>query len=316
MRVLLAGATGAIGRQLLPMLLDAGHEVHGTTRDAGRAEELEAAGATAHVVDFLRPGAAAELIEQVKPQVVIDQLTSLPEHFDPRHAADAWATNDRIRREGSGSLIEAAEAGGVERYILQSISFTCQPGDDRLKVESDPLWRDAPAPFNETVAVVEANENAVTRSKTFAGVVLRYGFLYGPGTWWADGGSTFEAVKKRGYPIIGDGAGVNSLVHVHDAAGATLRAIDHGRGTYNIVDDEPAAFNTLIPRFAELIGAKPPVKVPAFLARMQVGRYLVAAATKMPGASNAKARSELGWTPAVPSWRTGLRDYRDSSPTR
>lgn len=311
MRVLLAGATGAIGKPLIPLLKAAGHEVHGTTRSAEKCAQLESAGATAQIVDLLEPGAATELIARVEPDVVIDQLTSLPQVFDPRKAKAAYLANDRIRRDGSGALIDAAAAAGVGRYVAQSVAFIYRPGAPGLRSEEDPVWSDAPPPFDASVGVLTENEKKLTDGGAVTGVVLRYGFFYGPGTWYATGGSTYEAVAQRKYPLIGGGTGVSSLVHVSDAAAATAIAAERGEGVYNIVDDDPAPMGEMIPAFAEMIGARPPRGLPAWIARPVAGKYLVAAATELPGASNAKAKSELGWSPRIASWREGLRDHRD-----
>lgn len=312
MRILLAGATGAIGRPLLPMLIADGHEVFATTRSAEKTGDIAAAGASAEVVDFLEPGAAEALIARVKPDVVIDELTSLPQAFDPRNAKDAYAANDRIRREGTGALIAAAEAGGVERYVVQSVAFIYRPGGDALKVESDPIWSDAPEPFATSVAVLDANEQKVVQSAAFTGVVLRYGFLYGPGTWFETGGSTWEAIKSRKYPLLGGGTGMQSLIHVSDAARATVLAATGAAGIFNVVDDDPAPLSEVVPFVAELAGAKKPLAVPAWLGGLLAGKYLAAAATRLPGASNAKAKAELGWSPEIASWREGIQHYRDS----
>lgn len=312
MRVLLAGATGAIGRPLVPKLLAAGHEVHATTRSSERAEAIAAAGATPEIVDFLKPGAADKLVARVQPEVVIDQLTSLPQMFDPKEvAANGFAANDTIRFEGTGALIRAAEDHGVKRYVVQSIAFLYAPGDGQIKSEDAAVWTDAPAPFAKSVDVVTLNERKVTQSDKFTGVALRYGDLYGPGTWFASGGTTSETIRSRQYPVIGGGQGINSLLHVSDAAAAAVLAVERGEGIYNIVDDEPVATSELLPYVAELLGAKPPRKVPAWIARRVAGDFLVARATKQVGASNAKAKSELGWTPGLPTWRDGLREYRD-----
>lgn len=311
MRVLLAGATGAIGRPLLPMLVAAGHEVHATTRRPGQAAALEAAGTTPEVVDFLKPGAASELIKRVQPEVVVDQLTSLPQNFNPRRLAEAFAANDKIRREGTGALISAAENEGVKRYIAQSIAFLYAPGGRQIETEEAPLWFEAPEPFGRSVEVLSQNERRVTQSERFTGVVLRFGDLYGPGTWFATGGSTTESIRSRKFPLVGGGNGMNSLVHVSDAATAAALAVERGAGIYNVVDDDPAPFSEFVPYVAELLGAKKPQDVPAWLARMVAGRFLTAKATTQVGASNAKAKSALGWTPGLPTWRDGLRDYRD-----
>lgn len=311
MRVLLAGATGAIGRPLLPMLIAGGHEVHATTRHAERAAELQAAGAAVEIVDFFKPGSADKLIRKVRPEVVVDQLTNLPKDFDRREAEAAYAANDAIRFEGTGALIRAAEDHGVERYVAQSIAFLYAPGKGEIRTEEDPVWTDAPLPFSRSVEILALNERKVTQSEKFSGVVLRFGSLYGPGTWYATDGSTCESIRNRQFPLVGGGTGLNSLVHVSDAAAAAALAVERGTGIYNVVDDEPAPFSELTPYVAELLGAKRPRKVPAWIARRAAGEFLTAAATSQSGASNAKAKEELGWTPSLPSWRDGLRDHRD-----
>jgi nucleoside-diphosphate-sugar epimerase len=314
MRVLLAGASGAIGRPLVPMLLAAGHEVHATTRNADRAAALEAAGATSHVVDFLKPGSASRIVQKVQPEVIVDQLTSLPQDFDPRDADTAFAANDTIRFEGTGALLRAAEDNGVNRYVAQSIAFLYAPARGEVKSETDPVWADAAPPFGKSIEVLDLNERKVTRSDKLTGVVLRFGALYGPGTWFATDGSNCQTIRKRRYPLIGGGTGLNSLIHVSDAAAAATIAVEKGDGIYNVVDDEPAPFSELIPYVAELLGAKRPYKVPAWIARRVAGEFLTTVATSQAGASNEKAKQELGWTPLIPTWRDGLRDFRDSTP--
>jgi nucleoside-diphosphate-sugar epimerase len=311
MRVLLAGATGAIGRPLLPLLVADGHEVFATTRSPDRAKAIEAAGATAELVDFLRPGSANRLVAKVRPEVVVDQLTSLPKEFDRKQIAQAFAANDQIRFEGTGALLRAAEDHGVKRYVAQSIAFLYAPGGSNIKSESDPVWVDAPEPFARSVDILMLNERKVTENEKLSGVVLRFGDLYGPGTWLATDGSTSQAVRDRQFPLIGGGKGMNSLIHVSDAAAAAALAVESGEGIYNIVDDEPTPSSDLIPYLAELLDAKKPRKVPTWVARTAAGEFLTAKATLQPGASNAKAKAELGWAPRISSWRDGLRDHRD-----
>jgi nucleoside-diphosphate-sugar epimerase len=311
-RVLVAGGTGAIGRPLLPKLLAAGHEVYATTRNPERAKSIEAAGATAEIVDFLKPGSANKLIAKVRPEVIVDQLTSLPKAFDPKEfAKNGFADNDQIRFEGTGALIRAAEDHGVKRYVAQSIAFLYAPGAGAVQTEVAAVWSDAPAPFAKSVEVVTTNERKLLQSEGLEGVVLRYGDLYGPGTWWASNGSTSESIRARQYPVVGGGKGINSLIHVSDAATAAVLAVGAGAGIYNVVDDEPVASHELLPYVAGLLDAKPPRKVPGWIARRVAGDFIVARATEQVGASNAKAKSELGWTPGIPSWRDGLRDHRD-----
>lgn len=313
MRILLAGATGAIGRPLVPLLLAAGHEVVGTTRREERAERLRAAGATPVLCDLLEPGRARALVAEQRPDVVIDQLTSLPDDFDLRRK-DVYDANDRVRRDGSGALISAAAELGVRRYVLQSIAFLYAPVGGPVKTEDDPVWDDAPQPFGRSVAILRANELAVLAAP-FTGLVLRYGFFYGPGTYFAGDGSTTQQIRARRYPVVGGGEGVLSVVHVADAAAATALAAERGpAGVYNVADDEPTPVRELVPAVARLLGAKPPWRVPVWLARLLAGSYAVAAATQVRGASNEKAKRELGWTPLLPSWREGLRSYRDGDP--
>jgi nucleoside-diphosphate-sugar epimerase len=312
MRVLLAGATGAIGRPLLPLLLQKGYEVHATTRSEARALELAAAGATAEIVDFLKPGTGSKLVQRVQPDVIVDQLTSLPQRFDPKQIGTAFIANDNIRFEGTGALLRAAEDNGVKRYVGQSIAFLYDPAGGGVKTEDSPSWLDAPAPFGHSVEILTLNERKITQSEKLTGVVLRFGDLYGPGTWYETDGSTCETIRERQYPIVGGGHGVNSLIHVSDAAAAAALAVEQGAGIFNIVDDEPVENSELIPYLAQLLEAKQPRKVPAWLARRVAGDFIVASATKKVGASNAKAKSELGWHPGIASWRDGLRDHRDS----
>lgn len=315
MKVLVAGSQGAIGRPLVAALLAAGHEVVGTTRREDRAAVLRAAGAQAVVCDLLEPGRARALVAETAPEVVIDQLTSLPRDFDPRRK-DLYDANDRIRREGSGALIAAAAELGVRRYLLQSIAFLYAPQGGMVKDEGAPSWDDAPPPFARAVTVMRTNEEAVLAAP-FDGVVLRYGFFYGPGTYYASDGATAQQVRSRRFPIIGKGKGTFSYVHVADAAAATVAAVERGApGIYNVVDDDPAPLREWLPVLAEALGARRPLRVPAWLARRVAGPYPVALATMLRGASNAKAKRELRWGPRVPTWREGFRAYRDADPPR
>jgi nucleoside-diphosphate-sugar epimerase len=314
MRVLVAGASGAIGRPLIPLLLKAGHEVVGTTRREERAAALRAAGAEAVVCDLLDPAQAREAVASARPEVVIDELTSLPQDFDIRRT-DIYDANDRIRSEGTAALLAAAAEHGVKRYMIQSIAFLYAPEGDWVKDEDARVWTDAPAPFGRSVGVLTENERKVCGTEGIEGVVLRYGFFYGPGTYYAPGGSIAEQVRARRFPLVGGGAGVSSYVHIADAAAATVAAVEHGApGIYNVVDDEPAPAREWLPAYAEALGAKRPFPLPAWVARFLAGPYAVAAATTLRGASNAKARRELGWTPRVQSWREGFKRYLDGDP--
>jgi 2-alkyl-3-oxoalkanoate reductase len=308
MRVFVAGAGGAIGRPLVPLLLAAGHEVTGTTRSPQRAEAIRAAGATPAVVDALDADSLRDAVTQARADVVVHQLTSLPRRFNPRKS-DLYAPTNRIRREGTRNLIAAAQAAGAGRLVCQSIAFAYAPGrQPEVKDEDAPLALGAPRPFGEGVRAVDEMERAVLEADGLAGLVLRYGWFYGPGTYYADDGSMAADVRRRRFPIVGSGAGLFSFVHVDDAAAATVAAVERGApGAYNVVDDEPAALRDWLPVYAEAIGAPPQRRVPVWLARLVAGK-VAAAVNVQPGASNAKAKRELGWEPRWRSWRDGFRD--------
>lgn len=315
MRVLVAGATGAIGRPLVAQLLAAGHAVIGVTRSESRAAALRAQGARSAVCDALDVAAVQRVVSEVQPEVIVDQLTSLPREYNVRKLAEIYAANDRVRRVGTRALIGAAKEAGVRRYILQSVAFLYRPDGRGLKSETDPPWIDAPAPFGESVRVLVENERTVTTATEFDGLALRYGFLYGPGTYLASDGSFAKRARKRQLPIVGSGDGMTSYVHVHDAAAAATRAVERGApGIYNVVDDEPTPMREWLPIYAQTIGARSPRRVPALLVRVATNGFLAEAATKSCGASNEKARSELDWEPVIASWRDGFSGFLDSDP--
>lgn len=306
MRVLVAGATGAVGGPLVRRLLAAGHEVTGLTRSPERAVALREAGADAALGDALSPASVDAVVAQARPEAIVDQLTSLPRDYDLRRK-DLYDANDRVRARGTAALVDAAGKVGVRRYVVQSVAFLYAPEGGWVKAEDDPLWVDAPAPFRRSVGVLLANERKVAGSHAFEGLVLRYGFFYGPSTYFAADGSIAAQVRRRRFPIVGDGDAVTSFVHVEDAASAVLAALERGApGVYNVVDDDPAPLREWLPRYAREIGAPGPRRLPAWLARLFAGPGVVAAATSSRGASNARAREQLGWRPAVASWREGL----------
>ncbi len=308
MRVFLAGAAGAIGRPLVPLLVAAGHEVTGTTRSAERAEAIRAAGATPAVVDALDADALRAAAEQAAPDVVVHQLTSLPKRFNPGRRGMYDATN-RIRAEGTRNLLVAARAAGARRFVCQSVAFAYAPGRrPEVKDEEARLALDAPAQFGRGTRVVDAMERAVLGADGFAAVVLRYGWFYGPRTYCGEGGSIAVDVRKRRFPVVGSGTGLWSFVHVDDAAAATLIAVERGTpGIYNVVDDEPAAVRDWLPAYADALGAPPPRQIPIWLARVFAGKA-AALADVLPGASNTKFKRELGWEPRWRSWRAGFRE--------
>lgn len=314
MKVLVAGGTGAIGRPLVARLLAAGHDVVATTRSPERADALRAAGAEGVVCDLLDADAVRRAVLAARPEVVIDELTSLPQEYDIR-SKQLYAATDRIRAVGGGALLQAARAAGAGRFVMQSIAFAYAPTGDMVKDESAPLWHDAPGTMAGAIRVLAENERNLAAATELEGLVLRYGFFYGPGTYLATEGSIAKQVRRRRFPLVGAAAGTTSFVHVDDAAAATVAAVAGGEpGIYNVVDDEPAAMGDWLPAYAKAIGARPPRHVPAWLARLAAGPLAVPLSTQLRGASNEKARTGLDWTPQLPSWRTGFEHWRDRDP--
>jgi nucleoside-diphosphate-sugar epimerase len=307
MRIFVAGATGVIGRRLAVLLVEAGHEVTGTTRSSKKAEDLRTLGVEPVVCDVLDRRALREAVVAVRPEVVVHELTDLPKAINPRKMEEQLAANDRLRREGTRNLVEAALSAGAQRMVAQSIAFVYAPRGGAVQAEEGPLYLDAPWPWRRTVEAARELERLVTETNGIEGVVLRYGNLYGPGTAYAPDGAIAELVRKRHLPIGGDGEGIFSFVHVDDAVRATVLALEQGvPGIYNIVDDEPAPMRQWLPAYAKALGAKPPWRVPKLLLRLLAGRYAVHLATEARGASNAKAKRELGWEPQYPSWQNGF----------
>ena len=304
----MAGASGAVGRPLVPRLIAAGHEVTGMTRSEARAADVRAAGAEAAVVDVYDAPALDAALAAATPEVVVHELTALPPRFNPRKK-DIYDATNRLRTEGTRNLLAAARAAGAQRFVCQSIAFAYAPQPGRVHEEDDPLFLDAPAPFSGGVRALAAMEEAVVGADALEGVVLRYGWFYGPGTYYGEGGSTAQDVARRRLPVVGGGEGVFSFIHTDDAAGATVAAVDHGApGIYNVVDDEPAPMSEWVPAYAEAIGAKPPRRVPLWLARLVAGSFAATMSTRLGGASNAKAKRELDWRPRWASWREGFRE--------
>jgi 2-alkyl-3-oxoalkanoate reductase len=313
MKVLVSGASGAIGRFLIPQLVEAGHEVIGMTRRQDKADALDRLGARGLVVDALDRDAVRRVVLDAAPEAVVDELTSLPRDYDLRdpHLYDA---NDEIRAKGTPALHDAAREAGARRFVMQSVAFLYAPEGDWVKSEDAPMWMDAPMPFARSVRVLADNEQRITGDPGVEGVVLRYGFFYGPGTYYAPDGSIAAQVRKRQFPIVGKGQGMMSYVHLRDAAAATVAALDRGHGIYNVVDDDPAPAREWLPVYAKAIGAKRPLRIPAWIARLVAGGMIARAATELRGASNAKAKAELGWQPSIPSWRQGFTTALDGAP--
>jgi nucleoside-diphosphate-sugar epimerase len=310
MRVFLAGATGVVGRRLVPALVTAGYEVVGTTRSPNKTDKLRAAGAKPVVLDPLDRPAVEAAVAKASPDVVMHQLTALTDvKPDFRRLDRHFTATNRLRTEGIDHLLEAAVAAGARRFIAQS--FTGWPNartGGPVKTEWDPLDPAPPAGALATFAAIRHLEAAVTGEHRIDGVVLRYGGFYGPGTGIERGGVLVELVRKRRFPIVGGGTGVWSWVHIDDVASATVAAVERGApGLYNITDDEPAPVAEWLPYLAEAVGAKPPWRVPAWLARPLLGEFGVSMMTTVRGSSNGKAKRELGWVLRYPSWRQGFR---------
>jgi 2-alkyl-3-oxoalkanoate reductase len=307
MRVFLAGASGAVGRRLVPQLLEAGHQVTGMTRSEESAERIREAGAEAAVCDCFDADGVRAAVKGARPEAVVNQLTRLPERYDPRKI-DYGPTN-RVRLEGGRNLIAAAREAGARRLVIQSVAFLYAPEGDWVKDEEARPFTEAPEPFGSGAEAMLAAERDALEAPAIDGLVLRYGQFYGPGTYYAPGGSQAEDVRRRRFPIVGKGSGVFSFIHIDDVASATVAAVERGApGVYNIVDDDPARLREWLPVYAEALGAKKPFRVPTWLARLVAGPFVTALATDLRGASNAKAKRELGWQPRYPSWRQGFRE--------
>jgi len=301
MNIFLAGATGAVGRSLIPLLRDHGHTVTGTTRSPEKAAALRALGAEPVVLDGLDRAAVLDAVAAARPDAVINQMTALTGLSDPRKFERAFALTNRLRTEGTEHLL----ATGVERVIVQSYAgWPYAHTGGRVKAETDPLDPHPPKQMRAALAAIRRQEELVTAA---GGVALRYGGFYGPGTGMAPGGEQWEAVQARKFPLVGDGGGVWSFIHIEDAAAATLAALEHWTPgeIYNVVDDEPAPVREWLPAIAAAIGAPPPRKVPRWVARL-MGEHVVALMCEVRGASNAKARRELDWAPQWPTWREGF----------
>jgi 2-alkyl-3-oxoalkanoate reductase len=309
MKVFLAGATGVIGRPLVPMLVKAGHEVTAMTRSETKTQALREAGAEPVVCDVFDAEALRESVVAASPQAVIHELTDLPPTLDPRRMEEQTAGNDRIRTEGTRNLVGAAVAADAKRIVAQSIAFAYAPTGGSVKDEDEPLFDDAPWPWSRSVEALRELERLVTQTEGIEGIVLRYGFFYGPGSAYAGNGYIAREVRRRRFPLVGSGGGVFSYIHVDDAAAATLAALERGRpGIYNVVDDDPAPMREWLPHYADALGAKKPFRVPKLIARLVAGAYTTQMATELRGASNERAKRELDWTPRYPSWRQGFRE--------
>ena len=305
MHIFLAGATGAVGRSMIPRLLEHGHTVTGTTRSPAKADALRALGATPVVVDGLDRDAVIAAVAAARPDAIVHEMTSLAEMSDLRHIDRSFAVTNRLRTEGTDNLLAAARAVGVQRIVAQSFAgWPYARTGGPVKTEDDPLDSEPPAQLRATLEAIRHVEREVTAA---GGVALRYGGFYGPGTGMAPGGDQWDMVRARKFPVVGDGGGVWSFVHIDDAASATIAALERWTPgeIYNVVDDTPSPVREWLPALAASIGARPPRHVPRWVGRA-LGAHVVAMMCEIRGASNAKARAVLGWSPAWPTWREGF----------
>lgn len=310
MKVFVTGGTGALGKFLLPQLLENGHEVVALTRSPAKAELIDRTGASAVIADPLDRQQLTAAVRRAEPEVIIHQLTALHEVGNFRKLDQEFALTNRFRTEVTDTLLAAARTIGTRRFIAQSYcGWPYAKKGGPVKTEEDPLDPKPPESFTKTLAALKSLEDKMRNVSFLEGVALRYGSFYGPGNAIGKGGAVYKAVRRRQLPIIGGGGGIWSFIHTMDAARATVAAISRGApGIYNIVDDEPARVSTWLPALARAIGAKPPYKIPHWLGELLVGKAGVMMMTQIRGCSNAKAKKELGWKPVYSSWRVGFVD--------
>jgi len=318
MKIIIAGASGAMGRALIPLLVRAGHDVVGMVQRPRSVEVVHSLGAEPRTADALDAAAVLNCLREVQPQVVIHQLTAIPPALDMRHFDREFALTNLLRTEGTRHLLAAAVDVGATHFIAQSFAGWTYGrkgnGKSKLKTEEDALDPDPPRRLRTTLDALKSLERAVLSESRVTGTVLRYGAFYGPHTSIAKDGSIVQAVRRRKLPLVGEGAGVWSFVHIDDAASATAAAVESGRGgIYNVVDDEPAPVSEWLSFLAHCAHAQPPRHVAAWMARLLIGEHVVAVMNEIRGVSNAKIKRDLGWTPHWPSWREGFREVSKSA---
>lgn len=301
MNIFIAGGSGAIGRVLVPMMIEAGHSVTAMTRSEDRAAQLQAMGAATVVGDVYDRPRLIEIVKQAKPELVIHQLTAFG-----AQDRNPLSETIRIRIEGTRNLVDAALAAKSRRFVAQSISFICSPKVAGLTDERTPLYLDSSPAIRPLAHAVSELERQSLESRDMEGVVLRYGWFYGPGTDYDRQGSIPTMIRKGRMAIVGEGAGTYSYIGLKDAATATMLALTKGSGIYNIVDDEPVQLREWLPYVAKLINAPEPGRVDTESVRAKLGDLFVYTFNEQRGASNEKAKRELGWKPSVPSWREGF----------
>jgi nucleoside-diphosphate-sugar epimerase len=305
MRIFVAGGTGAIGRPLVSALAAAGHDITVFSRSAARVSALGIAGVAPAVGDALDADALTRAVRDASPEVVVNELTSLPQTANPLAIRRGFRQTVRLRNEASVTLVRAARSAGARRVVAQSIAFAYRPGPG-VRAEADPLWTDAGGQIGQLAGSLATLESATLGDDALEGVVLRYGSFYGSGTYFAPGGLYATMVARRILPLAGAGTGIFGFVHVDDAARATVAALEGPGGVFNIVDDVPAPAAEWMPMLAQLLGAKRPRQVSRGLARAVAGPFLVYLLCDQPAVSNQRARTELGWAPAHPDWHDGL----------
>ena len=300
MRVFVTGASGAIGSRLVPQLIEAGHEVTGTHNSPASAELLRTLGAKPVMVDLLDARAMRKAVLENEPEAIVHQATALANAKFGRNLDKTLAKTNELRTKGTDALLAAAREARVRRFVAQSaLYYRYAREGGPVKTEDDPLDPTPPPNTQQALAAMNHLEQAVS---DFGGIALRYGAFYG-----AANDGLIEPVRKRRFPIVGDGGGIFSWIHLEDAAAATVLALEHeGPAIYNIVDDDPAPVREWLPALAQSLGAKPPRRVPTWFARLLAGEIAVVMGTESRGASNAKAKRELGWAIRYPSWRNGF----------
>jgi nucleoside-diphosphate-sugar epimerase len=309
MKVFVAGASGAVGRPLVTQLVERGHQVTGMTRSGSKQDLLRELGAESVVADALDQDAVARAVAEAEPEVIVHQLTAIGA-FNPRRMERDFATTNLLRTRGTDHLLAAGRAVGVRRFVAQSFApWVYARTGGEVKTEDDPLDTSPPAQVRTTLEAIKYLERAVTGADWTEGIALRYGGFYGPGTSIGLNplGEQIAMIRARKFPVAGKGTGVWSFIHIEDAASATVEAVERGRrGVYNVVDDEPAPIVEWLPELAKAVGAKPPRRVPLWLARLAGGEVAAIMMSGLRGQSNAKARRELGWQPRWPTWREGF----------
>jgi 2-alkyl-3-oxoalkanoate reductase len=309
MRVLVAGASGALGRVLLPLLVRRGHQVAGFVQSEAGGAWVASQGAEAFVSDALDAEAVSTCLDRFRPEAVAHQLTALPASTNLRDFDRVFAKTNALRTRGTDNLLAAARRGGVRRFVAQSFcGWPYARVGGPVKTEDDPLDPNPPAALRKTLDAIRYLERVVTTATELKGICLRYGGFYGPGTSLSRGGAIVEQVRRRRFPVVGTGAGIWSFLHIEDAASATVAALEsEGAGVFNVVDDEPAPVADWLPALAAAVGAKPPLRVPAILGRLFLPEHLLVMMTEIRGGSNARFKRTFAWQPAWPTWREGWR---------